>query len=151
MVLGLVVSLLTSQAVYEWVDGQGQAHFTNVAESIPEGARRRELKFDPPVPVSEAPARPPPAVSAPVERDGCERAQAQVDALEQQLAQLEESLQAEEARQAEACQQVLNTLGQGAWLRCQAGRALPPSESALPEQLDQAREVLRRAQAGGCR
>lgn len=170
MLLGLVVSLLASQAVYEWVDGQGQAHFTNVAESIPAGAVRRELTFGEPVPMvrpsdtaarpsetrpSETAARPseesPPA-RPPAQRDACELAQEQLDALEQQLAQGEESAQAEEERQAQECQQVLNTLGQGAWLRCRAGlAAAAPPVSPVKEQLDAAREGLRRAQAGGCR
>lgn len=166
MMLGLVVSLLASQAVYQWVDGQGQAHFTNVAESIPAGVQRRELTFGERVPMvrpsetgtrapeartSETAARPAetPAPS-PVQRDGCELAREQVAALEQQLAQGEESAQAEEARQAEACQQALNTLGEGAWLRCRAGLAAP-AVSPIKEQLDAAREGLRRAQAGGCR
>ena len=178
MMLGLVVSLLASQAVYQWVDGQGQAHFTNVAESIPAGVQRRELTFGERVPLvrpsetgarapearpsetagrasetrtSESTARPAEAPApSPVQRDGCELAQEQVDALEQQLAEGEESAQAEEARQAEACQQALNTLGEGAWLRCRAGIAAP-SVSPIKEQLDAARDGLRRAQAGGCR
>ena len=41
MKLWLLLTLLGGQTIYEWVDGEGQSHFTNDERSIAAGAKRR--------------------------------------------------------------------------------------------------------------
>ena len=35
MRLALIITLLAGQTIFEWVDAQGQSHFTNDPQSIP--------------------------------------------------------------------------------------------------------------------
>lgn len=156
MVLGLVAALLTAQPVFEWVDEEGQSHFTNIEATIPEGVQRHELSFtEEPVVVGpsedDARAPPPPANPAASDSDSCETAQQEVDALEAQLEDQQVQDQEQEERQARQCQEQLNLHGEGAWLRCRASSSDPDVPTPLQGELEDARETLRRAQLEGCR
>lgn len=84
-------------------------------------------------------------------QDRCELARQQLVQLEQALREQQASAEEERQRQAQACQALLNTHGQGAWASCQASRSEPGVDASLQEQVEAAREALRRAQIGGCR
>lgn len=155
MVLGLVAALLTAQPVFEWVDEEGQSHFTNIEATIPDGVQRHELSFaEEPVvvgpPEDDARAPPPPAHAA-NEQDSCETARQELDSLEAQLEDQQVRDQELEERQARQCQEQLNLHGEGAWLRCRASSSDPDVPTPLQGELEDARETLRRAQLEGCR
>lgn len=84
-------------------------------------------------------------------KDSCEQARERLAKLEQSLEQQQADAEEERQRQQQACQTLLNTHGQGAWATCLAGRSEPGSDPSVQEQLEAAREALRRAQVGGCR
>lgn len=163
MKLLLVLSLLVGQTIYEWVDKQGESHFTNDPSSIPAGAKRRvtegaELmitssgKSDSGVARSVVDAGVVPA-AAPAP-DSCAAARLLISQLEAQREQEKAGVNQEQEQEAARCQQLLRTHGQAEFARCTAGVGKAPSRSksgSIEKHLESAREMLRRAQVDGCR
>ena len=91
-IAALVVSLLSGQVIYEWVDSKGESHFTDDVSTIPAKAKRRVTTGVEPVisvPRSPdagkpAPTPPPVAPARPSGPDSCERARKQIQDVEQQ-------------------------------------------------------------------
>ena len=149
MVMALMVALLSGQAVYEWIDAKGQSHFTNDPGSIPAGAKRRSttgeaLTVTPATPKVDAGVVVAPVAAA---RDTCAPARLRVALLEKQLED-SKTVTAESTR----CQEVLMLRGQGAFAQCMASRSQAgvPGEN-LQSELENSRDVLRKAQLSGCR
>lgn len=161
MVLALVVSLVSGQVIYEWIDSQGDSHFTDDVSTIPAKAKRRVTSGVEPiisVPRTGAPdggsltAQPAPTrPQAPAGPDSCELARKRLQELEQQMEREKAAFAQAQAQEEERCREALNLLGRAAFAQCMAGRtqAAPPSSAA--SQMEQARDALRRAQVGGCR
>lgn len=154
MIHALLLSVLLSQTIYEWVDSKGESHFTDDPSTIPKGVKRRTTEGAPVLvePGDAGPGRaaPMPVTSPKAGPDTCERARERVRTLEQQLAQAK----AEPEKAPNPCQQALNVGGQPAYARCMASRsngAPKPSTAATEKDLEAAREVLRKAQLEGCR
>ena len=158
MTLTLVVALLSSQVIYEWVDAKGQSHFTDDRSTIPKGVKPRETQG---AEVSVVPASTPPPVAeaadAGVEeeetQDTCAVARDELAKAEEQ-ANMEQAAQAQLEEEASArCGNVLLTHGQGSFAQCMAGRseAITHDDSAVEQQVEAARESLRVAQSMGCR
>jgi hypothetical protein len=164
MTLTLLVALVSSQVVYEWVDAKGQSHFTDDRSTIPQGVKPREAKGGEVsvVPASTATVAEAADAGTDEEETRAEDGQAQdtCAVARSELARAEE--QANTARQAQAqleedaslrCGNVLLTHGQGSFAQCMAGRAeaITRDDSALQQQVEAARESLRAAQSHGCR
>ncbi len=161
MTLTLLVALLSSQVIYEWVDAKGQSHFTDDRGSIPQGVKPREtkggevsvVKSTPPAPVAQA------ADAGVVEEeetmapDTCAVAQNELTQAEERAAAEQATQQQREEEETLQCGNVLLTHGQGSFAQCMAGRsdALMQDASALQKQVEVARESLKLAQANGCR
>jgi hypothetical protein len=83
--------------------------------------------------------------------DRCASAQREITALEQKMANRTSLETAELEGLGQLCQQILMTHGQGDFARCMAARSEALTRDTTPDQLEQAREKLRSAQADGCR
>lgn len=162
MVLALVVSLLSGQVIYEWIDAKGDSHFTDDVSTIPPKAKRRVTSGVEPiisVPRSDggsdaggsAAVAPRPRPQAPAGPDSCALARKRLEELEQQVAREKLAFEQAQAREDQRCQEVLNLSGRGAFAQCMASRtqAAPPSSAA--SRMEEAQDALRRAQVGGCR
>lgn len=166
MMLALVVTALLGQTVYEWTDASGETHYTDDPSSVPKGVKARTTGGDDISVVGRASAgkqRPadggvPPAkaTAAPKpERDRCAEAKQKLEAAEERLAAAKKEHELRVARAAGDCQQVLRTHGQAEYAKCTRGRRRPesvpePSFGTLEQQVEAAREALRRAQVAGC-
>ncbi len=159
MLRALLMTVVLSQTLYEWVDSKGESHFTDDPGSIPRGVKSKVTSGAPLNTVSgddAGPSRavkPTPTPAPTVGPDSCARAKAQVADVEKRLAQVKPDQEAAQAKERARCQGVLRTLGQPAWARCMAGvqEAAPATPTApLEQELDRARETLRRAQVEGC-
>lgn len=167
----LLALLALGQTTWQWTDAEGVQHFTDDPSTIPKGVKARTTEgealgvitterkvVDAGVP--EAPLRAVP--DARPADNGCVRAQARVQALEKKLAEAKTEAQRRVDEHTGNCQAVLRTHGEGEYAKCMArgpsrrGRADPappdPATATAPlaAELDQAREVLRRRQVGGC-
>lgn len=172
MKLLLLLSLLSGQAYYEWVDQHGESHFTDDPGSIPANAKRRTVegmeqpRRADPVRVdagapgrndggvqSAAPVRPaPPTVSPPTGPDSCERARKKVASLEAAVERGKAYTAEREKAQADRCMAQLQRFGQGAYAQCMATRQQGiDTRDTAGRDLEAAREELRRAQVDGCR
>ncbi|MGV3623939.1 MAG: DUF4124 domain-containing protein [Archangium sp.] len=159
-----LVALVLSQTIYVWTDAKGVEHFTDDQSTIPKGVKVRTtagtelnvVEADKPAPKNDAKT----AVTIPASPKAptnCETARAQVTELEKQRA--DQTVAQAQLRDVEAkqCQQVLATRGQGDYARCTAGIEARVQNVAamktrdLSNQLDAARETLRKAQLDGCR
>ena len=175
MVLTLVVALLSSQVIYEWVDSKGESHFTDDASSIPAKVKRRTTTgVEPVVSVPRAESRDAglnrtdggaqldagmtradsgvaQVAAKPSGPDSCERARKRIQEIElQQQREMQAFTQQVEA-EGQQCQTALNTLGQAGYSRCMAGRTQRQPPSGAGAQLEEARDALRRVQIEGCR
>lgn len=156
MVHALLVSLALSQTVYEWIDSKGESHFTDDVSTIPKGAKRRTTEGTAPVvETKSAPAKPVPVKSAVTPApDKCVAAQARVADVERRLgAARATAAQAAQQKDATSCQALLRTHGQPAYAQCMMKQAEPAAPSAVPaleQELEQAKEALRRTQIDGC-
>lgn len=168
MKLLLLLSLLSGQAYYEWVDQHGESHFTDDPSSIPANAKRRTMngleparrvepvRVDAGVPSLDAGTRaaapavkPTPPAAGP---DACERAQARLAALEAEVERSKAQTAEREKQRADRCMGQLQRFGQGAYAQCMATRQEPPTaRDHSARELEAAREALRRAQVDGCR
>lgn len=163
MTLTLLVALVSSQVIYEWVDAKGQSHFTDDRGSIPQGVKPREtkggevsvVKSTPPAPVAQAAE----AADAGVEEeetmapDACAVAQNELNQAEEWAATEATNQQQREEEETLQCGNVLLTHGQGSFAQCMAGRseALTQDQSAVQNRVEVAREMLEQAQRNGCR
>lgn len=155
MVLTLLISLVSSQTMYEWVDAKGQSHFTNDPQSIPAGAKKRETKG---AEVLVSPAATPAAAAKPVDAgvpavvvDTCALARKQLAEVERKLEQAKVDARKVQEQASQKCQQLLRTHGEGEFARCMASRSeAPAADQAGPKQLETSRETLRQAQQNGC-
>lgn len=157
MVLALVVSLLSAQVIYEWVDSKGESHFTNDEKSIPAKAKRRvttgadlvvvAAKADAGVSaVADA------GVAASPGPDSCTLASQAVLKLEREVELAKVEAQQADEREYQRCQQALRLQGDFGYARCMSSRTKrPPPDTAAATKLEAARETLRRAQVNGCR
>ncbi len=155
MVIALVVALLSGQVIYEWVDAKGQSHFTNDQGSIPAGAKRRATSGEA-LTVTPAVAKVDAGVVAPavVEKapDTCGPARVRVAQLEKQLEDSKSVPDQVQERERKRCQEVLMVQGQGGFAQCMATRSQAGvSNDSVQNELEAARDTLRRAQIGGCR
>lgn len=172
MVLALVVSLLSGQVIYEWIDSSGDSHFTDDVNTIPAKAKRRITSgVEPVVSVPRAEPRTtadagvvkldagqvrPDAGVAPVTPgpsgpDSCEAARRRIQELEQQAQREQLAFKQQQDAEDQQCRTALNTSGQAAYARCMAGRSQRPPPSNVDQQMEQARDALRHAQIEGCR
>jgi hypothetical protein len=156
----VAVLLLTLGQVYVWTDAKGESHYTDDRSSIPKGVKVRTTEGADVNVVEATPSRPraAPRAEAP---DTCAAAKAKVERLEGRLD--EAKRKAERARLVwnGDCQTVLAQYGEGEYRTCMAGgrrsrRSRLPPDPALTtgpveKELDQAKDVLRRAQVAGCR
>jgi hypothetical protein len=160
MVLALVVSLLSAQVIYEWVDSKGESHFTNDEKTIPANAKRRvttgadlvvvAAKAD--AGVSAVVAADDAGVAVPPGPDACMLARQAVLKLEREVELAKVEAQQADEREYQRCQQALRLQGDFGYARCMSSRTkrAPPSTAAATK-LEEARETLRRAQVSGCR
>lgn len=158
MVLVLVVSLLSAQVIYEWVDSKGESHFTNDEKSIPANAKRRVTtgadlvvvahRADAGVSAVAVDA----GVAAASGPDPCTLASQAVLKLEREVELAKVEAQQADEREYQRCQQALRLQGDFGYARCMSSRPkrAPPSTAAAAK-LEEAREALRRAQVSGCR
>lgn len=168
MVLALMVSLLSGQVVYEWIDSSGDSHFTDDASTIPAKAKRRVTTGAEPVVSASRPAvdagapstdagpasadagvmRAAPKPSGP---DSCELARRKIQELEQQAQRERLAFKQQQEAEDQQCQAALNTSGQAAFARCMAARTQRQPPSGAEARLEEARDALRRVQIEGCR
>jgi hypothetical protein len=146
--LRLVVALLVGQVIYEWVDEKGETHFSDDVSTIPATAKRRvttgaDIMVTPAAPKSDAGVR-----SAPTGPDSCARAKAQVDLLEKQLVQEKQDFERLQEAEGLACQRHQGAPGR--YAQCMANRSTAPKATGTADQLEAARESLRRVQVSGC-
>lgn len=157
MVLALVVSLLSAQVVYEWVDSKGESHFTNDEASIPAKAKRRVTAGADLVVVAHmadagVSAVADAAVAASPGPDSCTLARQAVLKLEREVELAKLEAQQADEREHQRCQQALRLQGDFGYARCMSSRTKrPPPDAAAATKLEEARETLRRAQVNGCR
>jgi Domain of unknown function (DUF4124) len=157
MMHALLLSLALSQTVYEWIDSKGESHFTDDVSTIPKGAKRRTTEGTAPVVETKStpskPATAKPVVAAPAP-DKCAAAQARVADVERRLgAARATAAQAAQQKDATSCQALLRTHGQPAYAQCMMKQSEPAAPSAIPaleQELEQAKEALRRTQIDGC-
>lgn len=164
----LLVALVLSQTVYVWTDAKGVDHFTDDQSTIPKGVKVRTtagtelnvVEVEKPAPkrdTTPTAGTTTTVLAGPKPPTNCETARAQVTELEKQKA--DQTIAQSQLRDVEAkqCQQVLATRGQGDYARCTAGIEQRVQNIAamktrdLSNQLDAARETLRKAQLDGCR
>lgn len=168
MKLVLLLALLAGPTIYEWVDAKGGTHFTDDPSTIPAGAKRRVTEGAE-VMISPAAPRPDAGVARPtldagvvratlptpeVGPDTCTAARKQISQLERQLQEAKGAFEETQEREAAACRQRLMTHGDATFAACMAGRSSEPDQAptaAVQNQLEAARETLRRAQVSGCR
>ena len=173
----LVTTALLGQTVYEWTDAQGESHFTDDLSSIPKGVKVRTTEGEEisvvgrPTPKA-APAKgardagvapketlpvavpvPPPAATP--GRDRCAPAKEKLAAAEAKLAAAKTEHELRVARAAGDCQAILRTHGQAEYAKCTRRRKYPesvpePNFGALEQQVEDAKDALRRVQVGGC-
>lgn len=167
MVTTLLLLSCLAQPIYEWTDAQGETHYTNTPDAVPKGVKvrtteGRELSV---VSGGEAPQPAPATTPAPASRparptdagpavDTCAAARQRVAAVEAKLAGTKADAARAVAEAEERCQALLATHGQGAFATCMARRPSGSVEAKvkpLEQELDAAREALRRAQVSGCR
>ena len=175
MVLTLVVALLSSQVIYEWIDSEGDSHFTDDVSTIPARAKRRTTTGAEPVlsvpraetrdagltrpdagaqldaGLTRADAGVAQVAAKPSGPDSCERANKRIEEIEQQQQREKQAFTQQVEAEQQQCQTALNTLGQAGYSRCMAGRTQRQPPSGAGAQLEDARDALRRAQVEGCR
>ncbi|MCU0697097.1 MAG: DUF4124 domain-containing protein [Myxococcaceae bacterium] len=156
--------LLALAQVYVWTDAKGEAHYTDDRASIPKGVKVRTTDGAD-VSVVEASKSPRPRRASsreePEPTDTCAAARVKVERLEGKLAEAKKKAELARLIWNGDCQTVLAQHGEGASATCMAGgrrsrrTRLPPDPSLytgpIEKDLEQARDVLRRAQVAGCR
>jgi hypothetical protein len=154
MVPALLLSLALSQTVYEWVDSKGESHFTDDVSTIPRGVKRRTTEGTAPVvETRSAPAKPVPAKPVTAGPEQCVAGQARVADIERRLAAARASATLAAQQKATNCTVLLRTQGQPAYAQCMMKHSEPAAPSAVPaleQELEQAKEALRRTQIDGC-
>jgi hypothetical protein len=159
MLRALIISLALGQ-IYEWVDSKGESHFTDDVSTIPKGVKRRTTEGTAPVVETQAAPKPAPSLAQPnmqkpAAPDRCVVAKARVVELEREL-EAAKVAEAQAAQTPSDCQALLRTQGQSAYARCIRFPAKPLAKSSpaqsprIENQLEGAREELRRAQVDGC-
>lgn len=158
----LVTTALLGQTVYEWTDAQGEAHYTDDLSSIPKGAKVRttegaDISVVTPAAKGgrDAGVRPAGPSAPKATRDRCAPAKEKLAAAEAKLAAAKAEHELGVARAAGDCQQILRTHGQAEYAKCTRRRRYPesvpePNFGALEQQVEAARDALRRVQVGGC-
>ena len=164
----LLAAPVFAQTVYEWTDEAGDVHYTDDPSTIPKKAKTRTtqgaeistMKWDRP-----APAPVPPSVDAGVptaapavvkpERNLCAEGKAKIAELEQTIADTKRRDEERMAEQRNRCQRGLLRRGTGAYATCMAEPVVPDPAverqvARLNEQLEVAREDLRKVQITGC-
>jgi hypothetical protein len=166
MPLHLLLLLVASQVLYEWTDAEG-THFTDDRTTIPRGAKVKTTAGDDiSVVEGHGPATrgantgaPDAGVrtSAPASRpqvDTCAVARRAVAEAEQALSRNVERVDPGEQCLAQLQHMANNGFARAEYARCMAGRQAQGESHARDEfskqQLESARDALRRAQAAGC-
>ena len=143
--LTLVVALLSSQVIYEWIDSKGDSHFTDDVSTIPAKAKRRTTTGVEPVlsipragphdagltrtdagaqidaGLTRADAGVAQGAAKPSGPDSCERASQRIEEIEQQQQREKQAFAQQVEAEEQQCQTALNTLGQAGYARCMAG------------------------------
>jgi hypothetical protein len=155
------VVLLVLAQVYVWTDAKGEAHYTDDRASIPKGVKVRTTEGAE-VSVVEATRTPARRASPRGEvADTCATAKAQVERLEGKLDEAKKKAELNRLIWNGDCQAVRSQYGEAPYGTCMAGgrrsrrSRLPPDPALITgpveKDLDQAKDVLRRAQVAGCR
>lgn len=156
MTLALVVAALLGQTMYEWTDSKGEVHFTDDRSTIPKGAKVKTTEGEDVSSISgePMPTRPPPKQTGKT-IDRCLEAKKKVDAADARLTKAKQQHELAMLRWQGNCAEIRTKFGTQEETRClRRGRKSTnppePNYAATQKEYDDASELLRRAQVGGC-
>ena len=157
MLLTLALTLALGQTMYEWVDAQGESHFTDDLASVPKGVKVRTtdgadistIESSPP------PTKPAPTPQKPSSVDTGALARSKLERLQARLDDAKKKHELALLRYDGQCAEIRTRFGADEEARClKRGRkaaAVPaPTYGALEKEVEQAQDAYRRAQVSGC-